>query len=350
MENQRPAETPKSFERRKQDHIRFALDGRTQAVGTAGFDFVDLVHEALPELNFQDISTKLDLLGSLVDSPIFISSMTAGHADAAIINSRLAQLSQDRNILMGVGSQRKQLFDSTASLEWKAIRKQFPKAKLIGNIGLAQAILASSTEIKALVDSLGAVGLFIHLNPLQEVIQAEGTPQFAGGLKAIEKIVKTLDVPVIIKEVGCGISRSTISRLESVGVKWVDVSGKGGTHWGRIETLRAEENSVQSRLGEKFWDWGSSTVSCLAEADIASRQAEIWASGGIRTGVDVCKGLAMGAKAVGVAQPFLQAALESEAALENVYDGFLRELKTAMFCTGIGMVAEFQKRKVWKWI
>lgn len=349
MENHRPAETNQSFERRKQDHIRLALDQRTQSLGAAGFDFVELIHEALPDINFQDVSTEQTLLGQNLSSPLFISSMTAGHESAERVNSRLAFLAQDKNILMGIGSQRKQLFDESAANEWKIVRRYAPHAKLIGNIGITQLIQTNITQIQRLVESLQAVGLFIHLNSLQEVIQIEGTPQFAGGLAAIEKMVKALEIPVIIKEVGCGIGLDTIQRLENAGVRYIDVSGRGGTHWGRIETLRAEENSRQNLLGEKFWDWGISTVDCLANAEMTLRRAEIWASGGIRTGLDVCKALAMGAKAVGIAQPFLQAALSSELALNEFYESTVRELKTAMFCTGIAQVSDFQSKKVWKW-
>lgn len=337
------------FEKRKQDHIRIAMDPRTQASGLAGFDLVKLTHEALPDLDFSEINIQASLLGQDLSSPFYISSMTAGHEQGELINSRLTNLAQKRNILMGVGSQRRELSDPGALREWQRIRLQAPQAKLIGNLGISQIIQSTADQVEKLVDNLEAVGLFIHLNPLQECLQLEGTPDFRGGLKAIENLVRQLSVPVLIKEVGCGISASTLQRLNNIGVSVIDVSGKGGTHWGRIEGLRAEIQSPTYKAALVFQDWGISTVESLCLGKETCDFSQIWASGGIRTGLDAAKLLAMGAAAVGVAQPFLEAALVSEEALFQRIDQLEFELKIALFCTGIGNLQDIKTKKVWAW-
>ncbi len=337
------------FERRKQDHLRLAMDPRTQVAGAAGFDFVRLTHEALPDLNFSEISLKTKILGHDLATPFYISSMTAGHEKGELINSRLARLSQERGLLMGVGSQRKELQDSAAAQEWKKIRHQSPRAKLIGNLGIAQLIHSSTDQVQRLVDSLEAVALFIHLNPLQEVLQPEGTTDFKGGLQAIAKAVKALNVPVIVKEVGCGMSVATMKRLEEAGVAVVDVSGLGGTHWGRLEGLRSDEDSIYFKASQVFRDWGIPTLESLALGRECLVKSHVWASGGVRSGLDAAKLLAMGAQAVGVAKPFLEGALQSEEALHKILDQFEFELKVAMFCSGVGSVGEFATKKVWSW-
>jgi isopentenyl-diphosphate Delta-isomerase len=337
------------FERRKQDHLRLAMDPRTQVEGAAGFDFVRLTHEALPDLNFSEISLKTKILGLECATPFYISSMTAGHEQGELINSRLAKLSHERGLLMGVGSQRKELLDPNASLEWKKIRKGSASARLIGNLGIAQLIHSSTDQVQRLVDSLEAVALFIHLNPLQEVLQPEGTTDFKGGLAAIAKTVKAMNVPVIVKEVGCGMSVSTMKRLEEAGVMAIDVSGLGGTHWGRLEGLRSDEDSVYFKTSQVFRNWGIPTLESLATGKESLVKCHIWASGGIRSGLDAAKLLAMGAQAVGVAKPFLEGAMESDERLVKILDQFEFELKVALFCSGVGSVGELAQKKVWSW-
>ena len=340
------------FEQRKRDHIRIALDPRSQTQGQTGLENIELIHEALPELNFKevDISTSF-VFGSdsfFLSSPIFISSMTAGHENGQEINKALARLSDRRQILMGVGSQRRELQDEQASHEWQLVRQQAPKALLIGNIGLSQLIQSPIDKIRRLVDSVEALGLFVHLNPLQEVLQPEGTPNFKSGLNAIENLVKLLPVPVIIKEVGCGFSEATLKRLDSIGVYAVDVSGKGGTHWGRVEGLRSSEEQMLYKVSQTFADWGIPTVQSLLNAGKAQVSYEVWASGGVRNGLELAKLCALGAKRVGLAKPFLQAALKGDEALESVLDQLELELKTAMFCTGSAQISDLLTKWVMK--
>ncbi len=349
-------ESLSQFENRKQDHIRLALDPKVQTKAH-GLDAVELIHEALPDLSFSEINIETEIgvgrTAKKLSSPLFISSMTAGHVEGYAINKALAQLSSRRQILMGVGSQRRELLDATARSEWKNLRKEAPHALLVGNLGLTQLIHTPIALVRELIDSLEALGLFIHLNPLQEVLQPEGTPDFRGGLEKIEEIAKSLSVPVIVKEVGCGFSVETLKRLEATGIYAVDVSGFGGTHWGRIEGLRADQNSVQAQAAATFSQWGISTLESMLNAKEAHVTYQVWASGGVRNGLEAGKLLALGGTMVGLAQPWLAAYKENEnnpaAGLENLADRLDFELKTALFCTGSKSIKEFQEKKVWKW-
>jgi len=337
------------FENRKQDHIRLSLKPENQAVGEAGFDRVALVHEALPDLNFRDVSLVSSALGVKTKTPFLISSMTAGHAASGELNTLLARSAETFGWRMGVGSQRKELNDSAAADEWQLIRKRAPKVLLYGNLGLAQLIRTKISVIERLVDSLEATGMIIHLNGLQECLQPEGTPEFKGGVKALKDLAKQLSVPVIVKETGCGFSRKTLKRLRGLGLGAVDVSGFGGTHWGRIEGDRNKADSVRREAAATFADWGISTVDSLSEAVSVKADYEVWASGGVRSGLDAAKLLAMGANTVGFAMPILEAALRGEEDLHRKMALVEFELRTAMFCTGCKDLSELHAKKVWQW-
>ncbi|UOF02290.1 type 2 isopentenyl-diphosphate Delta-isomerase [Bdellovibrio reynosensis] len=343
-------ESNSQFEQRKRDHIRIALDPRSQTDGQNGLDSINLVHEALPEMDFKevDISTSFVFQKQtiLLSSPIFISSMTAGHEKGREINQALARLSDRHQILMGVGSQRRELEDSNAAEEWMAVRKQAPNAKLIGNIGIAQLIHTPIDKVQRLIESTEAVGLFVHLNPLQEALQPEGDRDFRKGLQAIENLVKTVQIPVIVKEVGCGFSTLTLKRLQDAGVFAVDVSGKGGTHWGRVEGYRSEESDLLYKVAQTFSNWGVSTLQSMLNAKEAQVNYQLWASGGVRNGLEVAKLCALGASQVGIAKPFLEAALAGDEALENLLQKLELELKIAMFCTGSKTLKDLQT----KWV
>lgn len=342
-------ESKSQFEQRKRDHIRIALDPRSQADGQNGLDSIELIHEALPELNFKevDISTSFVFQGKALplSSPIFISSMTAGHEKGREINEALARLSDRHQILMGVGSQRRELEDSNASEEWVRVRKQAPRARLLGNIGIAQLIKSPIDKVRRLVDATEAVAFFVHLNPLQEALQPEGTTDFQQGLKALENLVEMLDVPVVVKEVGCGFSVETLKRLENTGIFAVDISGRGGTHWGRVEGYRSQENEMLYKVAQTFANWGVSTAQAMLNARDARVAYEVWASGGVRNGLEVAKLCALGAQKVGVAKPFLEAALSGDEALEDLFKQFELELKIAMFCTGSKNLKDLQTKR-----
>jgi isopentenyl-diphosphate Delta-isomerase len=337
-----------SFEERKRDHIEISLSSQSQSPVVDGLNKIELVHEALPDLNFSDITLKTKTLGMDVDTPIFVSSMTLGHSASFAVNEVLASVCQEKNMLMGVGSQRRQLEDSEAKNECLRLRQKFPKLKIMGNLGLAQLIETPIEKIQGLVDSLEAQAMIIHTNPLQECIQPEGTPRFRGGLAALEHLCAKLSAPVVLKETGCGFSLKTLERLQNVGLAAIDVSGRGGTHWGRVESQRLTTEQIQYSAGQTFSDWGISTVETMLSLQNLSLQAEVWASGGVRTGLDAAKLLAMGASMVGLAQPFLSAALEGEEKLAKLIEHLNYELMVAMFCTGTESVLKLRRGDVWK--
>jgi isopentenyl-diphosphate delta-isomerase len=337
------------FESRKADHIRLSLSDKNEAVGESGLDRIRLVHEALPEINFSQVILADRSLKKKVRTPFLVSSMTAGHADSMNLNRLLALACEERGWRMGVGSQRRELGDAGAAKEWKEIRKVAPNVELLGNLGLAQLIQTKSSDVQRLVDALEATAMIIHLNALQECMQPEGTPNFKGGLKAIERLVKDLKVPVVVKETGCGISKATFKKLKGTGIAAVDVSGYGGTHWGRIEGDRNAIDSVRMDAAKTLAHWGISTVESLREAFSMKLDFEVWGSGGVRSGLDAAKILAMGATQVGFAKPILEAALKGEAELQRKMSVFEYELKTALFCTGCKSVEELRSRKVWQW-
>ena len=342
-------EPREQFETRKQDHIRLSLKASNQAAGGAGFDRIQLIHEALPEIDFSDIDLSARSLGVETATPFLISSMTAGHADSIDLNVRLAKAAGERGWRMGVGSQRKELGDAEAAKEWAKVRKAAGDVILFGNLGIAQLIHTEVSAVEKLVDSLEAAGMIIHLNALQECLQPEGTTDFKNGIKALKRLARRLKVPVIVKETGCGFSASTLKRLKGLGLGAVDISGFGGTHWGRIEGDRNLRHDLKREAAATFKDWGISTVESMAHAARVKHDYEIWASGGVRTGLDAAKLLAMGADMVGFAMPILEAALKGEETLRQKMATIEFELRTALFCTGCRSLKELRSKKVWEW-
>lgn len=342
------SEDPKQFEGRKQDHIKLSLDPKTEASDLRDLEAIDLIHEALPEINFNQINISQNTLGQTVPAPLFISSMTAGHTESVNINEVLAMACEQKGWIMGVGSQRRELTDINAASEWKSIRKKAPNTRFIGNIGLSQLIISNMSEIQKLVDNLGAIAIFVHTNPLQECFQPEGTPEFSGGLKAIEKLVHKISVPVIIKEVGCGFSHTTLKALCNTGIAAVDVSGRGGTHWGRIEGFRSQEGEKLFAAAHTFKNWGISTVETLLNGVSINPAYELWASGGVRSGLDAAKLLAIGAQMVGFARPLLEAAVLGTDAVIKKMELLEFELRVAMMCTGSKNLNELKEKQVWK--
>ena len=341
-------ESPELFESRKADHIRLALDQATQAVGGSGLSGIQLVHEALPDLNFEDVSLEVQLFSKSCASPMFVSSMTAGHRGSLDLNLIMARVAEKRNWPMGLGSQRRQLNDRSADNEWSKIRKACPRVRFFGNIGLAQVITSPVSEVKRLAESAQAEAMIVHLNPLQECMQPEGTPAFKGGLQALERLVKDLKLPVIVKETGCGFSESTLRRLRGLGVFAVDVSGYGGTHWGRVEGGRSDRETMRAKASATFADWGIGTVESLRSAVQVGADYQVWASGGVRSGLDAAKLVALGARHVGFAMPVIEAAMQGEDALNERLELFEFEMKTALFCTGARTITELQEMKAWR--
>jgi isopentenyl-diphosphate Delta-isomerase len=322
------------FEQRKQDHIDFSLKQANQTPELSGLEIIRLEHDALPDLNFDEVCIKTKRFGQTINTPFFVSSMTAGHKEAIDINRRLMKACSHTKWWMGVGSQRRELTDKKASNEWKLLRQEFPEVALMSNIGLAQIISHRLQEIKILTENLNACALIVHLNPLQECIQPEGTPQFKGGLKALEQLVKAIDIPIIVKETGCGFSKKTLKRLIDIGIDAIDVSGTGGTHWGRIEGMRATPDSIEKSAASTFKNWGINSIESIKNAMSLEPNCEIWGSGGVRNGLDSAKLIALGATSIGLAKPLLEAALISVEHTVKLMQAVEHELKIALFCSG----------------
>lgn len=332
------------FEKRKQDHIELALMQANQAHELNTFDSVTLIHEALPDLDFDEISISAERFGCEVTNPFMVSSMTAGHRDAPNINRHLIRACAHSGWAMGVGSQRRELTDDKAAFEWQPLRRDYPDVCLFSNLGIAQLISTPLAKIQRLTDVLQADALIIHCNPLQECIQPEGTPSFKGCWNALAALVKAIPLPIVVKETGCGFSRSTLTRLNDIGVAAVDVSGLGGTHWGRIEGHRAVDEPLRHKASTTFHNWGIDTVQSVSDACSLQPKFEVWGSGGVRHGLDAAKLLALGASTVAFAKPMLHAALHAAEDVMAVMASIEYELKVAMFCTGSRVLSDLKEK------
>ncbi|MCU4925956.1 type 2 isopentenyl-diphosphate Delta-isomerase [Halobacteria archaeon AArc-dxtr1] len=328
---------------RKDDHIRIIQEEDVETSGT-GFADVDLVHEALPEIHRDEIDTSTTLFGHELSAPIVIESMTGGHPNTTKINRSLAEAAQRTGIAMGVGSQRAglELDDEDLLESYTIVRDVAPEAFLYGNVGAAQLLEYDVADVEDAVEMIEADAMAVHLNFLQEAVQPEGDVDARGCLAAIERVADELSVPVIVKETGNGISGETAQRLADAGVDAIDVAGKGGTTWSGIESYRAAAVGAdrQEAIGRRFRAWGVPTAVSTIEAAVAHDC--VIASGGVRSGLDVAKAIALGARAGGLAKPFLGPAGQGTDAVVDLIETLELELRTAMFVTGCETVAELQ--------
>jgi isopentenyl-diphosphate delta-isomerase len=336
---------------RKRDHLRLSLLDEVESTERNELESIELVHDSLTDLNLNEVSIESSFLDQSIQTPFFVAGMTAGHEDAAWINSRLAELASERGWILGLGSQRRELNDDFSDASVSELCTRFPKLKLVANLGLSQLIeLHRQNELSkflSLADRAKASLIAIHLNPVQEAVQAEGTPNFKGGLAAIHALIVQSSLPVLLKETGSGMSETTLYKIKPLNLFAVDVSGLGGTHWGRIEGKRAETESLTARLGDTFKNWGVSTVRSVQSAKkILTGPTEIWASGGVRSGLDAAKLLALGANRVGFAKPALQAALKSSEELNAWMNTIEHELKVAMFCSDTATLNDLKVSKI----
>jgi len=325
---------------RKAEHIRLALDRRMQLEGSF-FEPYRFEHCALPEIRFEDIDVSTTFLGVELRAPLLISCMTGGTQDAVRINRNLAAAAERTRVAVGVGSQRKAIDDPSTAESFR-IRPHAPGTVILANLGAVQMNYGYGIrECREAVRMIDANALALHLNPLQEAIQPEGQRDFSGLLAKIGEIARGLEVPLIVKEVGCGISREVAERLLQQGVSIVDTAGLGGTNWARIEGARADD----AELGERFADWGIPTPeSILKLRDIPG--LTVIGSGGVRSGIDAAKAIACGADLVGLAYPFLCAADESEQRVVDTVSRIVEELKICMFCLGVRTIDELQRVKL----
>ena len=323
-----------STQTRKADHLRICLEDDVQFRKlTNGLDKYRFDHVCLPELDFTEVNLTTTFLNKTLKAPILISSMTGGTQQAKTINCRLAAAAQRHGLAMGVGSQRIAV-EKPDTAHTFAIRSHAPDAILFANLGAVQLNYTYGLEqCLKVVDILQADALILHLNVLQECIQPQGDTNFKDLLPKIKQLCQQISVPVIIKEVGNGISAKMATKLIEAGVDVIDVAGAGGTSWAKVESQRAE-NNLQRRLGKTFADWGIATADCIVDIRKQYPDFPLIASGGLRDGMDVAKAIALGADLAGLAFPFLQAASESEAALDELVELLIAEIKTVMFCTG----------------
>jgi isopentenyl-diphosphate delta-isomerase len=321
-------------ESRKADHIRICLEEDVQFRQTTnGLERYHFDHCCLPEIDCSEIDISTTFFGKPMDAPLLISSMTGGTPEAKTINTRLAKVAQHYRLAMGVGSQRVAVENPTCS-DTFAVRKYAPDILLFANLGAIQLNYNYGLdECLRVVDLLEADAMILHLNPLQECIQPNGDTNFRGVLDKIESLCSKLPVPVIVKEVGNGISAKMAHRLIGAGVAAIDVAGAGGTSWALVESERAD-NVLQRRLGRTFADWGVPTADCITGIRQIAPDVPLIASGGLRHGVDVAKAIALGADIAGLAMPFLQAATSSEATLYDLAKVLIAEISTVLFCTG----------------
>jgi len=326
---------------RKRDHIDLCATGE---VGfrerTTLLECVRLVHDALPELSLDDLDTSVTLFGKRLRAPLVIAAMTGGTDEAAAINHTLASIAEARGYGFGLGSQRA-MHRSAAVAYTYAVREAAPTTLVLGNVGMVQARDMSTEALRALLDDVGADALCIHLNPAMEIVQPGGDRDFRDGHTLFRRLTTELGLPVIAKETGNGISRAAAKKLWAAGVRHVDVSGAGGTSWVGVETLRATGDG--RRLGEALWDWGVPTAASVA-ATASVGFDTIVATGGIFSGADVARAIALGAHAAGIARPVLKAfKAGGRAGAEAFLDGVEQELRALMLLTGSRTVENLQQ-------
>ena len=330
------------LEKRKVEHVKIVAQKDEMDRRKFYFDEIRLTHRALPEIDMQAIDPSVEFMGKKLSFPLLISSMTGGSGgQLETINRNLAAAAEAEGVAMGVGSQRI-LFSEPSARASFDLRRVAPSALLFANLGAVQLNYGMTlAQIKSAIEVLQADALYFHLNPLQEVVQPGGDTNFSNLRKKIGEIVRGLEVPVIVKEVGAGISAADAELLIQAGVNFIDVAGAGGTSWSRIEAARCADPS----LGELFQDWGLPTPLALKALAPYRDRITLIASGGIRTGIDMAKAVVLGASLCGVARPFLTPAMESAEAVRKVIQRLKREFVTAMFLLGADRVGKIQGRE-----
>ncbi len=329
------------IDQRKADHLKINLEQDVRSALTSGLEKYHFVHEALPELDLDRIDTTLSLFGKKLNSPVLISSMTGGTAAAETINLRLAEAAQECGVAMGVGSQRGAIENAEQAKTFQ-VRRVAADILLFANLGAAQLNYGYAIDqCRRAVDMIQADALYLHLNPLQEAVQDAGDTNFADLAKKIEEVCKKIEVPVIAKEVGWGISERTAKLLSDCGVQAIDVAGAGGTSWSQVEMHRAPDEFTR-QLAATFVGWGIPTADSILNVKKVVPTMTIFASGGIKDGLDIAKCLALGATLGGMAGNFLKAAaISTEKAIEMM-KLTKRQIEVTMFATGVGTLEDLK--------
>ncbi|TRO50442.1 type 2 isopentenyl-diphosphate Delta-isomerase [Candidatus Bathyarchaeota archaeon] len=330
-------------ESRKLEHIRICLESEVESSIPTGFDDITLVHNAVPELNLDDVDVRTTFLGYELQAPLMVTAMTGGHQEALPLNKHIAKAVESLGLAMGVGSQRAAVEDASLADSFTVTREHAPTAFLVGNIGAPQLSLGWGVdEAQTAIDMITANALAIHFNAAQEAVQPEGEATFAGVLRSLKQLATKLSTPLIAKETGAGLSQSSAKVLMAAGVKALDVAGLGGTSWPKVEVERAKPgDTMKATLGRWFTDWGIPTaVATFEVAYHVKKRIPVIASGGIRTGIDIAKAIAIGADLAGVALPVLSPAVIDAQAVQLFLASLIHGLKAAMFLVGASNLKE----------
>lgn len=335
-------DTP-SIENRKVEHIRINLEENVQFPNlTTGLENYRFMHQALPELNLSEIDSTVNLFGKTLHAPILISSMTGGTDLAYRLNQTLAEAAEEHHIAMGLGSQRAAIENPELAYSFQ-VRNIAPNALLFANLGAVQFNYGYGLEqCQRAVDMIEADALILHFNVLQEAVQPEGDSNFAGLLGKVEAVCRVLPVPVIAKEVGWGFSEQNVRDLANAGIAAIDVAGSGGTSWSEVEYHRAP-TAFHARVAASFADWGIPTADAVRYAVTGAPGLPVFASGGLRDGIDIAKTIALGAVIGGMAGPFLKAANQSAEALDQLIRELVAQIRIAMLCSGARDIAALQQ-------
>jgi len=332
---------------RKADHIKINLEREVSSSLSTGLERYYFMHEALPDINLSDISISQKLFGKNLNFPIIISSMTGGTDEAKEINFNLAKAAEEAGIAMGVGSQRAAIENPSLEPSFQ-LRPFAPTTLLFANIGAIQLNYGFTiSDCHRAIDMLEADALILHLNSLQEALQPEGDTNFKGLLEKIERVCTSLNVPVIAKEVGWGFSGETAKKLSNVGIRAIDIAGAGGTSWSQVEMYRAK-TPAEARLAGSFIDWGIPTAESILMVKESVPDMIIFASGGLRSGLDIAKSIALGAIAGGMAGPFLKAAAISKENVSELIEEIANLIKICMFGAGLENLDDLKKAKLIK--
>lgn len=333
---------PAGLSNRKIEHIRINLEEDVKSGLTTGLERLHFINQALPELNFSEVDTSSTFFGKKLAAPLLISSMTGGTPEAEEINLRLAITAQEKSIAMGLGSQRAALVNPDVKKTFQ-VRRVAPDVLLFANLGAVQLNYDFTIDdCRKAVEMVDADGLILHVNALQEALQPEGDTNFSGLLNKIGKLCKSVPVPVIVKEVGWGISGETARRLADAGVAAIDIAGAGGTSWSQVEMHRMKDLR-RAAIAAAFRDWGIPTAESLRQVRAAASDIPIIASGGLRNGVEAAKSIALGASLAGMAGPFLKAAARSQESTNELVEDVVTELKIAMFAAGAANLVELAR-------
>ena len=334
-----------TIKKRKDDHLYINSQKDVKSSNTTGIEKFRLIHHALPEINLSDVDTSISVFDKSLSLPLMISSITGGTEKAHGINRVLANSAQKYNIAMGVGSQRIGI-EQEIRMETFDIRKYAPDVLLFANLGAVQLNNTFTIDdCKKAVEVIDADALILHLNPLQEALMEGGDTNFSGILKKIEQVCKHLHVPVVVKEVGWGISAHTARKLVGAGVQAIDVAGAGGTSWSEVEKFRTKD-PIRKRIAEGFRGWGIPTAEAIVKIREELPDVLLFASGGLKNGIDIIKCIALGANLGGIARSFLIAAMSSQEAVDMYIEELSLQMRIAMFAIGAENICTISSEKI----